>query len=225
MLLDVVLAHRDVTWLATEREKVDYFVGTRELHREDLPSVSFGDGDRQTVRYFTEKLPIGRGTRYEEVVFVYLVMSPDSIGLQRFLSAHRVLFRRLRCWTLRLVFPRFLERVQLRFQAVAESLFAPPLRMAVVDEFKWFCQARRLVEAGAVGRLGTEPERYARDRAAFGAHRFHVAYREWLKGGDVTLNSLLTPLLQEGWQRGDMRVVCEVLPHRYLDVARTAAMA
>jgi hypothetical protein len=126
MILDIVLQRRDVEWIATEREKTEYFVGRRQLQLTELPSISFGRGDRKTVRYFTEKLPIGRGPRYEEVVFVYLVTSADTGGLERFLAAHRMLFRRLRCWTLRLVFPRFLSAVERRFETSATVLSRPP---------------------------------------------------------------------------------------------------
>ena len=220
MILDVVLAHRDVQWLATEREKTEYFVATRGLPHEDLPSASFGSGDQQTVRYFTEKLPIGRGPRYDEVVFLYLVTSADTAGFERFLSAHRVLFRRLRCWTLRLVFPRFLSSLEATFERTATALFAPALRPSVVDEFRWFCHARRSMEHGGIRLLGADLVRYTAARRAFGAPRFYEAYREWLEAGDASLHGLLSPLLRDAWLRGDVRVVCDVLPHRYLDLAR-----
>jgi hypothetical protein len=225
MILDVVLAHRDVQWLATEREKVGYFVGTRELEHADLPSTSFGEGEGRTVRYFTEKLPIGRGPRYEEVVFVYLATSADTSGLERFLSAHRVLFRRLRCWTLRLVFPRFLRAAQPRFEVAAASLFAPAVSLSTVDEFRWYCHARRVVEGHDGTPVGLDVKRYAAARCAFGSRRFYAAYRDWRRDGDASLHGLLSPLLREAWQRGDVKVVCEVLPHRYLDVARLAGQA
>jgi hypothetical protein len=57
MLLDVVLEQTDVTWLATEREKVQYFVKEQPCELLDLPCLRFGEGSRHTVRYFTDKLP------------------------------------------------------------------------------------------------------------------------------------------------------------------------
>jgi hypothetical protein len=225
MILDVVLSHPDVEWLATEQEKVGYFLVTRSVLQTDLPSISFGQGDRQTVRYFTEKLPIGCGPRYEEVVFVYLVTSADTGCLERFLSAHRRLFSRLRWWTLRLVFPRHLRWAQGRCEAVAMRLFAPAVRPSVVEELRWYCHARRVVEREGVRPLALDEKRYAAARRAFGAQRFYEAYRDWLKDGDVSLNQLLSPLMRDAWQRGDVRVVSEVLPHRYLDIARAAGLA
>lgn len=57
------------------------------------------------------------------------------------------------------------------------------------------------------------------------ARRFYEAYREWLRDGDPSLNGLLSPLLREAWLRGEVRVVCEVLPHRYLDLTTTIGTA
>jgi hypothetical protein len=48
---------------------------------------------------------------------------------------------------------------------------------------------------------------------------------EWLRDGDPSLNGLLSPLLREAWLRGEVRVVCEVLPHRYLDLTTTIGTA
>jgi hypothetical protein len=112
MLLDVVLEQTDVIWLATAREKLQYFVMERQCGLIDLPSLRFGEGSRQTVRYFTDKLPIGRGARDQEVMFVYLVTDPRIEAFRRFLSSHHRLFQRLRCWTLQLMFPWFWPRVR-----------------------------------------------------------------------------------------------------------------
>ena len=35
---------------------------------------------------------------------------------------------------------------QVRFERAAGELFAEPLRLAVVDEFRWFCEQRRVLE-------------------------------------------------------------------------------
>ena len=42
--LDAVLAERDRTWLATEREKLAYFTLTHRIRRQDLPSLTFRAG-------------------------------------------------------------------------------------------------------------------------------------------------------------------------------------
>lgn len=94
-----------------------------------------------------------------------------------------------------------------------------------MEEFRWYCHARRVVERTDATPVGLDVNRYAAARRAFGSRRFYEAYREWLEDGDASLHGLLSPLLREAWLRGDVRVLCEVLPHRYLDVARLAGQA
>jgi hypothetical protein len=62
MLLDAVLAEREVLWLATERDKYAHFVCLfrSALQNDELPRLVFRkDEQEQTVRYFPDKLPIG----------------------------------------------------------------------------------------------------------------------------------------------------------------------
>jgi hypothetical protein len=192
MHLDIVLGHREVTWLATEREKVDYFVHQRQIDTADLPSVVFGDTGKQTIRYFTEKLPIGLGTRHEEIVFAYLVTQPQTDAFARFLGSHGRFFRRLRCWTILLVFPRIFATCQHRYEAEAHQLFAPALRPSTVEEFRWYCHARRVIDTSPVAPTGLDRERYAKAKQAFGGRRFFETYRRWQKDGDASLHALLT---------------------------------
>ncbi len=65
MLLDAVLTDREVVWLATERDKWRHFVNhlRGQLREEDYPRLVFGKGDKQTVRHFPDKLPIGVDTK------------------------------------------------------------------------------------------------------------------------------------------------------------------
>ena len=57
MVLDAVLAEPGLQWLATEREKVDYFTRATILKRTELPGLAFGAPSNQTRRYFPDKLP------------------------------------------------------------------------------------------------------------------------------------------------------------------------
>jgi hypothetical protein len=225
MLLDVVLEQTDVAWLATEREKVQYFVSEHQCELRDLPCLRFGEGSRQTVRHFTDKLPIGRRHDDQGVVFVYLVADPKTTPFRRFLASHLRLFHRLRRWTLQLVFPRFLAPSQARFERVANDLFAPPLRLAVVDEFRWLCEQRRVLAQTRTPIPAAVQERYARAQRAFGAPRFWSAYDRWVADGEVSFHALLSPLLRDAWQRRDVRVITQMQPHSYLNLARAVITA
>lgn len=92
----------------------------------------------------------------------------------------------------------------------------------MLDEFKWFCEARRAVEqhAAAVDQL-----RYSRARRAFGSPRFYAAYRAWLKEGGDVFYDLISPSLRDQLQCGLVRIETHVLPHRYLNVAAAAMTA
>jgi hypothetical protein len=224
MLLDVVLAHPDVRWLATDREKLDYFTKERLLEANDLPHVTFGKGANTATRYFTDKLPIARA-RGDLVVFVYLVTSTDTRDFQRFLSAHHTLLRRLSSWTLKLVIPRFLASYRTIFEHTAHHLFSPPLRLAVADEFRWYCHARRALELATTTPHDHDHQRFRRAQAAFGARRFRDTYRAWLQHGDPALNSLISPVLHDAWNTGRARIETEILRHRYLNIDITLITA
>ena len=60
MGLDFVLAHPEHRYLATETEKLEFFVGTLGLKREWLPLRIYRsrDGRTQTTRYFVDKFPL-----------------------------------------------------------------------------------------------------------------------------------------------------------------------
>ncbi len=60
MSLDFVLAHRDYSYLATEREKLDYFCGTLEIALSALPYKRYISlkTTATTTRYFVDKYPI-----------------------------------------------------------------------------------------------------------------------------------------------------------------------
>jgi hypothetical protein len=219
MLLDVVLDRPEITWLATEREKVAHCRQTFDVPVEDLPSLVFEQGGSKTVRYFPDKLPIGIGG-LGELLFVYLVTDPNPDAIRRFMQRHRPLFRRPHRWTLGLFFPGYLAGAEARIRAAVMESFAEPLRPSVLEEFRWFCAVRRAVEQGS---QPTDQVRDSRARRAFASLRFHAAYRARLKEGSGAFYDLMSPSLRDKLQCGLVRVETHLLPHRYLNVA-TAAM-
>jgi hypothetical protein len=105
------------------------------------------------------------------------------------------------------------------------ELFAEPVRPSVVDEFTWFCEARRGLEQAGRSPVPIDQHRYARARRAFAAPRFFAAYRAWLKEGSAAFHELLSPLLRDKLARGQVRIETHVLTHRYLNVGTTAMTA
>ena len=84
MVLDAVLDDGTFTWLATEFDKRSYFIRElgKDLALKEYPRLTFGEGTRQTVRLFPDKMPVGiqRGGRDHR--FLYLVTRPDPMDFR-----------------------------------------------------------------------------------------------------------------------------------------------
>jgi hypothetical protein len=123
------------------------------------------------------------------------------------------------------VLPSFLASSQARFERAASELFAEPLRLAVVDEFRWLCEQRRALAQTRTPIPATVQARYARAQRAFAAPRFSDAYDRWVADGEASFHILLSPLLRDASQRGDVRVITQIQPHSYLNLARSVITA
>jgi hypothetical protein len=225
MILDAVLAFPETTWLATEREKVAYFAQRHGVPTTDMPALVFEARGTKSIRYFHDKLPIGISDVGVDVTFVYLASGAEADGLRDFLAERRTLLHRLNRWTLRVVLPSFLASWREAYRGALSGFCAAPIRAGVVEEFRWFCRARKARESGLADRDASEEVRYSTARRAFGAPRFYRAYRAWLVEGDVALSELQSPLLHDRLQRGDIRFETYVLPHQYQHLAPVVATA
>jgi hypothetical protein len=100
-LLDGVISHPELTWLATEEDKVAFFnLMAPSLPPERLPHA--GNASSGGVRFFPEALPIGV-ERSGRVVLLYLVTGPFDSNIRSFLQRHAELLRALAGWTLQLL--------------------------------------------------------------------------------------------------------------------------
>ncbi len=225
MVLDAVLAKREIGWLATETQKVEFCVHRRGLATEDLPAATFEGAGHRTIRYFPEKLPIGLTPGGDEVVLLYVATERSGHAFRAFLDRHEPLLRRLTRWRVLVALPRTLTMADAAHRQVFNEMCGAPLRPAIVDEFGWFCRVRRAQEGGARAVGAVDPDRYARARRAFGAPRFYSLYRRWCREGDVALNRLLTPAFHDASRRGSAVLEMSVLPYVYGEIgplARTA---
>jgi len=225
MLLDAILSTPDLVWLATERDKVDFFVHRCGVGATEFPALTFERSGSRTVRYFPDKLPIGNRHLSNEVVFTYIASSADTAAFVEFLDRHRALLLRLNRWVLLLVLPQFLAGAQSMFANAFHRFAAPPLRLNLVEELKWFCQTRRSLEQHQRRPAGPDAERYAAARRAFRAPHFYSVYRKWLRSGDAAFNELLSGAFYDRFHRGDIRLEFHVLPHQYHQLAPTIRTA
>jgi hypothetical protein len=113
MLLDVVLAHRDATWFATEQDKVALFTTRFGVPLAALPQRIYVAGSRppsssaspavapSTTRYFVNKWPIFLSAEGDaaRVNFVALIVESTGQAFRHFLTDHLRLFRHLPAWT------------------------------------------------------------------------------------------------------------------------------
>ena len=209
MLLDAVLGDRDRVWLATEWDKVTHFTLQHRIPRADLPALTFRAGDTETVRYFPDKLPIGVDRDGWSTVFVYLVTRPAPIDFRAFLERQAELWRALPRWTVRLLIPQHFSTKTRTYQAAFQEQIATPLRPAVIDEVRWWCEHRAKGPSEAT-------ERYDLAARGFRAPRFSAVYRAWQQRGDRVLDALRSPVLADAIACGRGRFETVVLSRGYL---------
>jgi hypothetical protein len=211
MVLDHLVAHHQLTWLATEREKVQHFDVRGDVTRDELPSVTFRRGSATTTRFFPDRLPIGVYDD-ETHVFVYLAVQDVPLDFRGYLHRHGELLRRLRKWHVRLIVPRHLSASIPEYERAFWEELSQPLRPEVADEVRWYFEQLR--SGGA--RSG---ERFRAARRDFGAARFRALYRAWQEHGDRVLYAATSPVTADTIGRGEGRLECQLAAHHYLHLA------
>jgi hypothetical protein len=100
MLLDAVISHPELEWLATVSDKVDFFAAAASLDAKSWPHLAVGG----TRRYFADHLPIAVSPT-GPILFVFLATSSRADDLIAVLQRHAELFSAVSNWTVRLVLP------------------------------------------------------------------------------------------------------------------------
>lgn len=221
MVLDAVLGAPDVSWLATEREKVTHFtlLLSSRLDRDDLPHLTFVGRAATTVRFFPDKLPIGVRPDGLSPVFTYLVNRATPVDFRAFLHRHVELLRALPRWTVRLLVPGHLADAVSAYESAWREELAAPLRPSTAEELRWYFDQRRRLDRERAQLDEHDEARYVRARDAFGAPRFRRLYRTWLRGGPAVMNEVVSPVLADAITRGAGQLETQVLPHPYLHLA------
>jgi len=224
MLLDTVIADRQSTWLATERDKLAYFACTlSSLRREEYPQLAFGEGPNMVTRYFPDKLPIGiEKDGYRQHTFVYLITRDVPVDFRAFLMRHGELLRALHDWTVRLVVPRRFRKAAPLYTRALRDEFASPLRPSVADRLPQYFREHR--DTGGHFSQPTD-EDLAKAFRRFGAARFRALYRAWQREGDRALWATSSVTLRDALAHGDGRLECVELPHQYLQLTSLVGVA
>lgn len=219
MLLDYVLAHPDVEWVATETDKVDQFADRLRVPRSDLPQRIYAGsrpGGESTTRFFPHKLPVAVAGDPPVAHFVYLATDHAGGGFEAFLQDHAGLLGHLPAWTVVAIAPPKLPAL-----AACEGIFARFLARPTVnlvrrsDDLQWYLVTRRTVESGQLARLSvTDINRFRTLRDRFSGSAFDALYRDWLTRGDDVL-AAHDAVSSRSARQSVGRLVTEVLPFDY----------
>jgi hypothetical protein len=175
MLVDAIVEARDVTWLASQRDKVEQFTIGFGVAPESLPQRAVRAGGATSSRLFPDALPIGVEAP-NRAVFVYPATPSSMVDFRPFLQRHHALLAALPAWSLVLVFAPDETLLRVRWQAVVEREIGPLLGVAegTGRRVEWRALSHRyghlspLVAALAWSQLGVE---HGEQRGAQGAKR------------------------------------------------------
>ena len=226
MILDHVIAHRDVRWLGAEQDKVAHFLTTTSLDRDALPRVVFGNSPNLTVRHFPDKLPIGISPDGRQHIFLYLLVSPLVDDFRVFLRRHAELLRALPAWSIQLLVPvtqtdregRAQDLADLYERAFRQELGAP-LDPVTANELRWFWEASTL--ASGV----TDEKRLRRGRRIFGTPRFRALRRALEVDGERAVDVAMSRSLADAIERQEGRFERHELRRQYFRLSHLVGTA
>lgn len=116
MLLDAVISHPEIDWLATAADKVAHFTAAGVCDASRWPRQTIAGA----IRHFPDHLPIGL-TRAGCVVFIFLATAPIPRDLKAFVQRHIDLLEALPDWTVRLVMPPHFSGIRPLLEAAARD--------------------------------------------------------------------------------------------------------
>jgi hypothetical protein len=211
MMLDAVLPISNLEWFTTAPEKAAYVASvstaaSADGSRQQRVSIGSADGPR-----FASTFPIGREPD-GRIMLVYLVTEVWPERFRRFLQDHVPWLRLAPTWTLRLVFPRPLDRVYDTYQAVIRDELESTIHPGIVRELqKYFEERRRAAHTPAHQRI----DRASNVGPRFLQTRFDALYSRWLRQGDAVFEAPSSSIIAEALGDGRGRVESAVLPHSY----------
>jgi hypothetical protein len=181
------------------------------------------DRDERDADRDGDGLELGRGpsSNRDESVLLYLVTVPWTDEFRTFVQSQSAFLRSVPAWTLRLVFPRPLDRAYDSYQKVIHEELDGPLQQATIDELKWHFEHRQK----AIGSADSTQTQALLNRAeVFNTPRFTLLYRRWLRHGNTAFETLSSPVLGDALANGTGLVECLVLPHAYRHLSPLASL-
>jgi hypothetical protein len=174
-------------------------------------SVVWRPPSARAVRAIRDRMPTGVDPSGRRVL-VYVVTGDQMEDFHWFVQQHAALLGALPSWTVQVVFAPHLQCLGKRYLEEFRSEVAS-LRSELVQHLRWYFKQRRahVLERAPID----DPEGYDEAQFAFGATRFQVLYRRWLKDGDGIFDPISTGTIADAMERGDGRFEIHVLPFSY----------
>jgi hypothetical protein len=202
MGLDFVLAHPQYEYLATEQEKLDYFLGRLQIDRAALPVKRYASRGQVTDRYFIEKYPIFLSAADREAVppvvsFCFVDAGAGTVaGFRTFLQQYQRILAALREFqviyvaNIEYLFPAATAAFA-RFSKPGETVAADPQSARMLAHFevrhRYETQQWDFFDRAKLIRLRDE-------RQEFSGAKFDALYEQWkVKGAPEMCPDLAAP--------------------------------
>lgn len=190
-MLDAVISAPNVAWLGSAEDRQARFVG-------GLPEV-------------LSKVPVGVD-QDDRVVLLFLVMKDRLDEFRAFLQQCASFLSALPTWTVRVVLAPQFNWLSKQYDEVFRDELARPVP-DLVNRLRWYFKQRQL--ASTAPAAVQDEEGYFEAKFAFGAARYQVLYRRWLKEGERAFDAVSSRALADAIAAGTGRLECAVLPFSY----------
>lgn len=193
MVLDYVLAHPEVEWLATEEDKVAFFTGRFGICPLDLPQRIYVAPRRDTpstTRYFIHKLPIFVSDKAPLVSFVWLVTDTSGEAFERFLQDHVRLLSQLSHWQIVATAPRHIPGLPACASALDRVMAAvePPRPVNECRALLAYFARLAQIERNDLGGVTIEEiQWFQKTRQRFQNNEYEVLFQRWKLQGNAAL--------------------------------------
>lgn len=205
MGLDFVLDHPQHQYLATEREKLDYFLGALKVSRENLPTRWYQSprGRGTTAKHFVDKYPmflaVPAGGAAPVVHFSYVDEGLQSTdGLATYLIQYSRLLKALPDFRVIYIAQHHgllgsARRVFDAFEAQVSGDQGAPIDPEIREVLDYF-EARQQYDARDFSRFDTAGLiRYREDKRRYADARFEALYERWRAHGAQAVSEALKP--------------------------------
>ena len=188
VLLDFVIRNREVQYLETESDKINFFSENLGVPKDSLPAKVYegGIGSQPTIRYFVDKFPLFLATLPSDVApvvtFSYVDSGSETLaGFQTHLAAYTPLFEQLRRFRFLYISPRDTE-FEKATEIFRRMVDAPLDGDLTADLFRYFDVRKRFESRQYIVPVTEDFEFLNAARRRFDGEGFEEMYKAWSVG-------------------------------------------